>query len=105
MGYGERIRQYRELRDLTQDDLARRTGIPSTAISRIERGGRKVTLDEAVCVASVLGVNLLHLAGITDTVGEESKSKDVMSQCAQEVDHALGTLLSVQKNLKALVAS
>lgn len=36
---GERIRYYRTLGNLTQDDLAERTGSNGSYIGRIERGG------------------------------------------------------------------
>ncbi len=83
MGYGARLKRYRELRGLTQDDLARETGIPSTAISRIERGGRKVTLEEAVVLAEVLRVTLAQLAGVEELV--LAQSNNTQQTARQEV--------------------
>ena len=64
MLYGERVKYYREARDLTQDELARLAGISSTALSRIEKGARRLTLEEAVHIAAALRVPLPALAGL-----------------------------------------
>lgn len=44
MAYGKRVKMFRDMRKMTQEELALRTGIPPTSLSRIENGGRKVTL-------------------------------------------------------------
>jgi transcriptional regulator with XRE-family HTH domain len=56
----------RKDRDLTQAQLARemvRFGYPTTTtvIARIESGERKVTLEEAIVITTVLGCQLAHL--------------------------------------------
>lgn len=64
MGYGDRVKNYRELRKMTQESLAEQTGIVASSISKIEHGTRKVTLDEAVLLAQALQVRLDDLAGV-----------------------------------------
>lgn len=66
MACGDRLRQYRERCEMTQDQLGKKADIPSTTISRMENGSRKITLDEAVRLAEVLQVSLAALAGMEE---------------------------------------
>ncbi len=68
MSYGERLRQAREAKKMTQEQLATATGICASTISKMEKPGkgRKITIDEAVRLTQALGVSLEQLAGITD---------------------------------------
>jgi transcriptional regulator with XRE-family HTH domain len=103
MGYGARVKTYREIRGMTQDDLARETGIPSTAISRIERGSRKVTLEEAVVLAEVLRVTLAQLAGVEELALEQSHNAQrlLVKKCHKAIDD----LVAAFQDIEALVAS
>jgi len=76
MAYGERIRRYREALGITQDELAKYADIPSTSISRIEHGARKVTLEEAVRIAEILRIDLLELAGVQPTTCERAIDRE-----------------------------
>ncbi|WP_254432146.1 helix-turn-helix domain-containing protein [Aquisalimonas sp. 2447] len=51
------IREARQSKGLSQSALARATGLDQSAISRIERGQRTVTVDQLVLIASALGVS------------------------------------------------
>lgn len=53
---GERIAAARNDLDLTQEHLANRVGIERTALSRIEKGERKVSAMELIALASALEV-------------------------------------------------
>lgn len=68
MTCGDRIRFFRMARKLSQEDLATQTGLPITAISKIEHGTRKVALEEAARIAEVLGVRMEAL--LSDVVPE-----------------------------------
>ena len=48
---GERLREGREYVGLTQDDVAKRLGVPRTALSNIEAGQRKVDALELITLA------------------------------------------------------
>ena len=51
---GERARQLRLLRDLTQEDLARRSGVGTATLYRFEKTGR-LSLENALRIAVALG--------------------------------------------------
>jgi transcriptional regulator with XRE-family HTH domain len=58
---GKRIRALRELKSLTQEQLAERSDTSSQYISALERGQKNVTLDMLEKVAGGLSVDLLSL--------------------------------------------
>ncbi len=54
--FGQRLRELRAERGISQDQLARRTGIHPTAIGRFERGAREPRLRSILRLARGLGV-------------------------------------------------
>lgn len=58
MTTGERIKLFRERRDLTQKDLAALVGVHQTKISQVETGERGISLDLAAKIATALGVSI-----------------------------------------------
>ena len=66
-----RLKAQRERLGWNQSELARRSGVPSQVISRLESGARAgLTLDVARRLASALGVGLDALAGTLDGAAE-----------------------------------
>jgi transcriptional regulator with XRE-family HTH domain len=105
MPYGERLKEYRLARKMSQEELAEQTGVPVTAISKIEHGTRKVTLDEAVRFAEVLQISLGQLAGLDDTVPMAQRETYLpMSRCVKKGAKALDELVSAFQELNSLVA-
>lgn len=57
-----KIKQYRELRDLSQEELAQMAGLSRTTISGLENGTIKVTTNTTMDkVAGALGVSTIEL--------------------------------------------
>jgi transcriptional regulator with XRE-family HTH domain len=54
--FGERMRELRAREGISQDGLAHSSGIHSTSIGRIERGGREPRLTTILKLADGLGV-------------------------------------------------
>ncbi len=54
----ERLRAIRGARGWSSQELARRSGMTRVAISKIEVGQRRVSIDEAVALSGALGVPL-----------------------------------------------
>jgi transcriptional regulator with XRE-family HTH domain len=55
--FGERLRELRAREEISQDGLAHTSGIHSTSIGRIERGGREPRLTTILRLAHGLGVD------------------------------------------------
>jgi transcriptional regulator with XRE-family HTH domain len=51
---GLRIRQIRREENVSQNELGRRTGIPAYQISKLERGLRRIAVDDLVLIAVAL---------------------------------------------------
>ena len=65
---GERLKRLREMRGLSQNELARRAGISHPVISDLERGVREdMTVSTAKALARALGVSLEMLVGDVET--------------------------------------
>jgi len=58
---GSRIRQYRQERGITQEDLAFQISTSTAYISSIERGLKKPSLEKLVMIAEVLHVTINDL--------------------------------------------
>ena len=58
---GERIREVREKRRLTQEKLAERTELSKSFISDVENGNSDISSDNLLKVADALGANLEYL--------------------------------------------
>lgn len=63
IGVGERLRALRRGAGLTLDDLAGRTGISKSTLSRLETGERKLALEHLTILADEYGVSLDDLVG------------------------------------------
>ena len=55
--FGQRIRELRQDRGLSQEDLAESAGIHRTYMSSLERGLRNVGLDNILAIATALDVS------------------------------------------------
>ena len=66
--FPERLRAAREKRDLSQGELAKRSGMQASAISHFETGARKPSFDNLRRLADALDVTTDYLLGrVTDT--------------------------------------
>ncbi|MFD6095436.1 helix-turn-helix domain-containing protein [Nocardiopsis flavescens] len=60
LALGQRIADAREDAGLTQEDVSRAVGLDRSAVSRLEKGDRKLSVPELVAVANVLGRPLAY---------------------------------------------
>ena len=59
--FGERVRQERKVKGLSQEELAEKAGVHRTYIGMIERGEKNITLTNIRKIASALGVSISDL--------------------------------------------
>ncbi|MET7639143.1 helix-turn-helix domain-containing protein [Streptomyces sp. NPDC005438] len=64
---GPRLRALRRAREMTLAELADRTGVSESTLSRLESGGRRPTLELLLPLAEVYGVPLDELVGAPAT--------------------------------------
>ena len=68
---GLAIRTARKAAGLTADELATRAGIDRSALSRTENGKRALEFDEALAIASVVGVDITAIRTLAETFERE----------------------------------
>jgi transcriptional regulator with XRE-family HTH domain len=59
--FGKRVRELRQARSLSQEELAFKTGLHRTYLGGIERGERNPSLKNIKAIAKALGVSLSEL--------------------------------------------
>ena len=73
--FRNRLQLTRKLRELNQEELAKRAVLPSTAISHFESGTRKPSFDNLRKLADALSVSIDYLMGRTDDITGTLSSK------------------------------
>jgi transcriptional regulator with XRE-family HTH domain len=69
----DRLKAARDIRGLSQKELARKVGFPASSISHFEAGSRKPSLENFRSLAEALAVNADFLLGrISSPIGEQS---------------------------------
>lgn len=58
MNIGEEIRRLRRSRNMTQSDLAEKTGLDRSYISHLERSNKRGSLDTLKIIVNALGMDL-----------------------------------------------
>lgn len=66
LSFGERIRNLREDKDLTQNELGEQVNMIQRKISYIERGKYEPSIDDIVSLCKFFNVSLDYLLGIND---------------------------------------
>ncbi|RZH38816.1 helix-turn-helix domain-containing protein [Acinetobacter pittii] len=95
-----RLKEIRKQRKLTQQELAEKSGIPSTSISHIEAGSRKPSLENFYKLIVVLNVSADYLLGRTkqySDLGTDSISKSIQELPELEREMIERFILSLQK--------
>jgi len=97
-----RLREIRKAKDLTQTELGRLIGADKHAISRLERGETKLTLDVASKIARAIDVTIAEL------VGEETAARLTANEATPykpDDDDPFARLLDAQHDRKLFQAA
>ena len=112
MKCGEKIKYYRELVGMSQEELAQRTGYAGrSAISRIESGARDISQSKIKMFARVLGVEAINLVDDREPITQprqvdprRKKLHDFVDQLPEEDLPLYGRVLDIPKDrLEAIV--
>ena len=76
---GQRIRNYRTAKNLSQEKLAELSGCHPTYIGQIERGEKNATIESIEKISSALNVSLSKLFELLGY--EETTSKNIPLEC------------------------
>lgn len=90
---GKNIRAARKQLNMSQEELAEKSGLSAKFIGNIERGEKAVSLDSFICIANALGASADALLGSVLTNGYKVKA----SQLSERID-----ALPPKKRKKAL---
>ena len=73
MDYRRRMRDLREDRDLTQQDVANILGTSQTMYARYERGANELPIRHLLTLCRYYGVSADYLLGLTDDLPDAKK--------------------------------
>jgi transcriptional regulator with XRE-family HTH domain len=97
--FPDRLKATRELRGLTQSDLGKLAGLPSTTISHFESGSRKPSFDNLRRLTRALAVSTDYLIGITDSTDATAAATRIARHLPGATDAELSMLEAVAKSL------
>jgi transcriptional regulator with XRE-family HTH domain len=59
--FAARLRQIRQIKGLSQEELADRAGLHRTYVGSVERGERNISIDNIECLAKALDIDIIAL--------------------------------------------
>ena len=77
---GKNIRAARKRLDMSQEELAEKSGLSAKFIGNIERGEKAVSLDSFICIANALGASADALLGNVLVNGYKAKASLLSEQ-------------------------
>ena len=77
---GKNIRAARKQLDMSQEELAEKSGLSAKFIGNIERGEKAVSLDSFICIANALGASADALLGNVLVNGYKAKASLLIEQ-------------------------
>jgi transcriptional regulator with XRE-family HTH domain len=104
---GDKIRQIREKRGLTQDQLCQKANISKGFLSDVENGKRNISSQKLLDVANVLGASIDYL--LKDELIEEIQNASVtippeLSEAAEQCGVTYAEILDVLAAQRSIVA-
>lgn len=76
---GKKIRHFRQLKGMTQEQLAKQANISGSFLGHIERGSRKASLETLVSIANILSVK-------TDSLLKDSLTRTYVFDDLEEMN-------------------
>ncbi len=105
---GQKIRKFRKIQGLSQEELAEKIGISTTHMSHIETGNTKLSLSVFVDIANALNVQTDDLLNDRDIVRTDRANKElseILETCTSEqlnviADVVKAVVISIDKYIK-----
>ena len=100
--FPKRLKEVRELRGFSQADLAKKSGLQSTAVSHFETGGRAPSFDNLRRLADALNVATDYLIGRSDELKLAGPETDNFFRGLEKLSEAdLGAIRMMKEALLA----
>ncbi|MBO6267423.1 MAG: helix-turn-helix transcriptional regulator [Synergistaceae bacterium] len=96
---GEKIKQAREAKNMTQEEFAEAIGFSTDHVSVIERGVQLPRVDKLVDIANVLGVGVDYLLCDDLVVSTEIRSSIISNRLAKLPYHKQRFILAVLETM------
>ena len=77
MNFGERLRRFRERKDITQQQMAELIPMNQSNYSKIERNTQQPSLDQLIRIVEILDITLDELLGIDPSIYLKKKIKEI----------------------------
>lgn len=97
--FPSRLKEARDRRGLTQAELGKEAGLPSTTLSHFESGSRKPSFDNLRRLTRVLGVSTDYLMGIVDTPEATGAASRIARHLQNATEDEIQMLEDVAKSL------
>ena len=103
--FAQRLKEARELRELSQGGLAEKSGLQASAISHFETGARKPSFDNLRKLSRALEVTTDFLLGKADSPGAHGETlakiaRHIENMSSKEIEYAEQFLQMMAKNKK-----
>ena len=87
--FATRLTQARQIRELSQQDLARLSGLPASSISHFEKGSRRPSFDNLRRLANTLDVTTDFLIGRTEVFSAPAAAQTLHRNLDRLTSHDL----------------
>lgn len=77
MNFGDRLRRFREEKDITQQQMAELIPMNQSNYSKIERNIQQPSLDQLIRIVEILNITLDELLGIDPSIYLKRKVKEI----------------------------
>ena len=81
MNFGDRLRRFREEKDITQKQMAEQIPMNQSNYSKIERNTQQPSLDQLIRIVEILDITLDELLGIDSSIYLKRKVKEICNFC------------------------
>lgn len=102
MNFGERLRQLRKDKNLTQDQLAKELGISRSALVHYERNEREPGFEAIKKLEDYFGISTIDLSEEFDYYGISSKRINTSQDASQKEQYLFGELIRQRRNERNL---
>lgn len=102
MTFGERLKEARLKKKLTQEELAKQIGVAKSTLTGYEKGNREPDFFKIQKLTSILDVNADYLLGVEDTSLEKTIKKYELLNDEYKIliDNQINQLLEIQQKAK-----